>query len=319
MSIQLSPDLIYMSTLDLSVIILTHNEAKHIERCIKSLLLITNKIFIVDSFSTDDTVQIAERLGATVVQNPWVSYAYQFNFGIEHNPFQTQWLMRMDADEYITPELGAELKENLTILPTSTSGVYVKRRVYFMNKWIKRGGYYPIWLLRVWRNGAGICEERWMDEHIKLNQGTTVQFAHDIVDHNLNNLTWWTQKHNNYAIREVIDLLNIKYNFDEKANVKPDFWGSQEQRTRFLKVKYANLPLFTRPFLYFVYRYFLKGGFLDGTKGLIWHFLQGFWYRFLVDAKIYEVYFKAGKDKSAIITHFKTEYGKNLHSPNQTV
>lgn len=304
---------------DLSVIILTHNESKHIERCIRSLLHVTDKIFIVDSFSTDDTVAIAENLGATVVQNPWVSYAFQFNFGIQNNPFSTRWMMRMDADEYITAELAAELNSKLPHLEESISGMYVKRRVYFMNQWIRRGGYYPIWLLRIWKSGLGICEELWMDEHIKLSSGTTGQFENDIVDHNLNNLTWWTQKHNNYAIREVIDLLNIKYNFDNKETVNPKFWGSQEQRTRFLKIKYASLPLFTRPFLYFVFRYVFKGGFLDGKKGLIWHFLQGFWYRFLVDAKIYEVYQQAGRDKESIVTHFRTEYGKNLKSPNQSV
>lgn len=305
--------------IDLSVIILTHNESKHIERCIKSLLRITDKIFIVDSFSTDDTVRISEQLGAVVVQNPWVSYAFQFNFGIRQNPFRTRWQMRMDADEYITEELAAELNSSLGTISDSVSGLYVKRRVVFMDQWIRRGGYYPIWLLRVWRTGLGVCEELWMDEHIKLSSGQTAQLRNDIVDHNLNNLTWWTQKHNNYSIREVIDLLNIKYNFDNKETVDPRFFGSQEQRTRYLKIKYAGMPLFTRPFIYFLYRYIFKVGFLDGTKGLIWHFLQGFWYRFLVDAKIYEVYRQAGKEKESIIAHFRTEYGKNLSSPNESV
>jgi len=305
--------------IDLSVIILTHNESKHIERCIRSLLQITDKIFIIDSFSTDNTVALASALGAVVRQNPWVSYAFQFNYGIENNPFKTTWLMRMDADEYITYDLALELNQTLHQTPHDTTGLYVKRRVLFMNKWIKRGGYYPIWLLRIWRNGKGICEELWMDEHIKLSEGTTAQLQNDIVDHNLNNLTWWTQKHNNYAIREVIDLLNIKYNFDEKATVIPNFWGNQEQRTRYLKIKYAGLPLFTRPFLYFIFRYIVKLGFLDGKKGLIWHFLQGFWYRFLVDAKIFEVYQNAGKNKLDIVKHFKTEYGKDLTNPNRSV
>ncbi|HEV7379091.1 MAG TPA: glycosyltransferase family 2 protein [Dyadobacter sp.] len=304
---------------DLSVIILTHNESLHIERCIKSLQQVTDKIFIVDSFSTDNTVQIATSLGATVVQNPWVSYAFQYNFGIHNNPYPTTWLMRMDADEYLTPELAQELNQSLMTTPANITGLYVKRRVFFMNQWISRGGYYPIWLLRLWRRDIGICEELWMDEHIKLSSGDTAQLQNDIVDHNLNNLTWWTQKHNNYAIREVIDLLNIKYNFDSKPTVTPNFWGNQEQRTRFLKIKYAGMPLFTRPFIYFVYRYFIKFGFLDGKKGLIWHFLQGFWYRFLVDAKIYEVYQRAGRDKEQIIEHFRTEYGKDLAKPNQSV
>jgi hypothetical protein len=183
-----------------------------------------------------------------------------------------------------------------------------------MNQWIRRGGYYPIWLLRLWQRNKGICEELWMDEHIKLSEGQTIEFKNDIVDHNLNNLTWWTQKHNNYAIREVIDLLDIKYNFADTERVIPKLFGTQEQRKRFLKLKYASLPLFTRPFAYFLYRYFVKLGFLDGKKGLMWHFLQGLWYRFLVDAKIYEVEFRVGQDKQAIIEFFRNEYGKDLAS-----
>ena len=304
---------------DLSVIILTHNESRHIGRCLESLRLVTDQFFIVDSFSTDDTVAIAESMGAVVMQNPWISYAFQFNFGIVNNPFSTAWLMRMDADEYLTLELAEELNASLASVEPGTAGLYVKRRVLFMDKWIKHGGYYPIWLLRLWRLNQGRCEELWMDEHIKVEGGSTQNLNHDIIDHNLNNLTWWTQKHNNYAIREVMDLLNIKYNFEEKATVTPAFFGTQEQRTRFLKIKYANLPLFTRPFLYFTYRYFIKLGFLDGTKGLIWHVLQGFWYRFLVDAKVYEVYRKAGRDKADIINHFLVEYGKDLTAPNRSV
>ncbi|GAA4404285.1 glycosyltransferase family 2 protein [Nibrella viscosa] len=302
---------------DVSVIILTHNEEKHIARCLQSLHRFTDKVFIVDSFSSDQTVAIARSLGAQVVQNPWVTYATQFNFGIEHTPFQTQWLMRMDADEYVTPELADEIRQRLTTLPADISGVYVKRRVVFMDKWIRHGGYYPTWLLRLWRRGQGLCEQTWMDEHIKLTTGQPIQFASDIVDHNLNNLTWWTQKHNLYAIREVIDLLNIRYNFDETIRVDPRLFGTQEQRKRYLKVQYASLPLFTRPILYFVYRYLIRLGFLDGRKGFVWHFLQGLWYRFLVDAKLLEVYLRAGRDKAAIVTFFKEEYGKDLLPDDQ--
>ena len=304
---------------DLSVIILTHNEALHIERCLRSVKLVTDKIYIIDSFSTDNTVALAQGMGAEVVQNPWVSYAFQLNFGIRTNPFSTAWVMRLDADEYLTPELASEINATLPHVSTDVAGLYVKRRVMFMNKWIKNGGYYPIWLLRLWRRGQGQCEELWMDEHIKVQGGTTIQLTNDLVDHNLNNLTWWTQKHNNYAIREVIDLLNITYNFEERETVLPAFWGTQEQRTRYLKIKYARLPLFTRPVLYFLYRYVVKLGFLDGTKGLVWHTLQGFWYRFLVDAKLYEVYQMVGTDKKDIMEHFLQVYGKDLGSPNRPV
>ena len=297
---------------NISIIILTHNEEKHITRCLQSLLSFTDKIFIVDSFSTDRTVEIARSLGAVVVQNPWVNYATQFNFGIEHTPFKTDWLMRMDADEYVMPELADEITRRLADLPAEVGGVYVKRRVFFLNRWIRHGSFYPIWLLRLWRRGDGFCEQVWHDEHIKLTQGEPVHFDHDIVDHNLNNLTWWTQKHNHYTILEMINLLNYRYHFDQAETVQPRLFGTQDQRMRFLKEKYASLPLFTRPILYFLYRYFIRLGFLDGRPGFVWCFLQGLWYRFLVDAKLLEVSIRAGNDKEAIIDYFRTEYGKDL-------
>lgn len=273
----------------ISVIILTYNEEKHISRCVNSLLPFANEIFVVDSFSNDRTVEIAESLGAIVYQNTWVNYATQFQWGIDNCNHTSDWLMRIDADEYILPELQNEIIQKLEDLSKDISGIYVKRRVYFKSKWIKRGGFYPVWLLRIWRKGDGYIEQRWMDEHIKLTNGKTINFECDLVDENMNDLTWWTQKHNNYATREAVDILNLKYTFLKYDEIDANLFGSQEERKRYLKYIYAKLPLFTRPFIYFHWRFFIKLGFLDGIQGLIWHFLQAFWYRFLVDAKIYEI------------------------------
>jgi len=303
---------------DLSVIILTYNEQKHIERCIKSLLPIAKNIFIVDSYSTDKTVEIAESLGAKVYQNKWPgNHAIQFQWGLDNCPIETEWVMKMDSDEYVLPELAEEINAKISVLDDDVSGVYIKRRVYFMDRWIKHGGYYPTWLLRIWRYDKGRMEQRWMDEHIKLSSGKTVQFENDLVDDNKNNLTWWTTKHNNYATREAVDILNILYNFVSYDEVVPNIFGTQEQKKRWLKIRYASLPLFIRPVLYFHWRYFLKLGFLDGKQGLIWHFLQGFWYRFLVDAKIYEIYFRAGKEKKEIAKFLKKEYGIKFYEKNR--
>jgi len=298
--------------MDLSVIILTFNEEKHIARCIKSLHPFAQDIFIIDSFSTDKTVELAQSLGVQAYQNHWTNHAKQFNWGLVNCPIKTKWVMRMDADEYVTPELANEIQQKLGDLENNITGIYVKRQVYFMNKWIKHGGYYPTWLLRLWQHRNGSCEERWMDEHIKLIDGNTVQFEFDIVDDNLHGLTTWTAKHNGYATREAVDVLNTIYNFLSCDDIKPDFFGSQAQRKRWLKLKYSQMPLFVRPFMYFIYRYIFLVGFLDDKPGLIWHFLQGFWYRFLVDAKINEIYFKAGKDKEAILALLKDEYGIDL-------
>ena len=294
---------------DISVIILTYNEELHIERCIKSLLPVVKEIFIIDSFSTDKTVEIAERLGAKVYQNPWINYALQFQWGLDNCPIETEWVMRMDSDEYILPELQNEISDKIQNIQEDTSGIYIKRRVYFKDKWIKHGSYYPTWLLRIWRYKDGHIEQRWMDEHIKLTKGETIQFENDLVDDNLNDLTWWTTKHNNYATREAVDILNIIHEFINYDEVNSNFFGTQEERKRFLKKKYANLPLFTRPFIYFLWRYFIKLGFLDGKQGLIWHFLQGFWYRFLVDAKIYEIEKKAEDSNLSLKETLIQKYG----------
>jgi glycosyltransferase involved in cell wall biosynthesis len=297
---------------DLSVIILTYNEEKHIARCINSISSIVKNVFIVDSYSTDKTIEIAESLGAKVYQHEFINQAKQFQWGLDNCSINTEWVMRMDADEYILPELREEIKNKLPNIPKDISGIYIKRRVKFMGKWIKHGGYYPTWLLRIWRYTDGKMEERWMDEHIKLLKGKSANFENDIVDENLNNLTWWTNKHNNYATREAIDLLNYIYNFKKYDEVEPNFFGTQEQRKRWLKIKYAKMPLFIRPIIYYIYRYAFKLGFLDGREGLIWHFLQGGWYRFLVDAKIYEIYKFQKKNNVDIKTAIEQVSGVKL-------
>ena len=295
--------------MSLSVIVLTYNEELHIERCVKSLQSFATEIFIVDSFSTDKTVQIAENLGAKVYQNKWLNnHSVQFNWGLANCPIKTEWVMRVDADEYVMPDLANEIRCKLDNMKDDVAGIYLKRRVYFMGKWIKHGGCYPIELLRIWRHGKGFCEDRWMDEHIKLIEGKSIKLEHDFVDHNLKSLSAWVDKHNYYATRESADLLNMIYGFKKDDDVEPIFSGSQAQRKRWLKIKYSKMPLFIRPFLYFQYRYFIRLGFLDGKQGLVWCFLQGFWYRFLVDSKLYEIYLKTGKDQKKILSCLQNEY-----------
>ncbi len=301
-----------MTKLPISVIILTYNEEKNIEDCLKSVYGWVDEIFIVDSYSTDKTLEIASKYTDKIYQHPFENQAKQFNWALEDLPIQTEWIMRLDADERATPELKEELLKKLPNLDKSITGLYIKRRVYFLGKWIKHGGYYPTWLLRVWKMGKGYCEERWMDEHIKVTEGEVLFLNNDIIDDNKKDLHWWIEKHNSYATREAIDILNLRYKFLDYDTVPAKLFGSQEQRKRWLKEKiYANLPLFVRPFLYFIYRYFLRLGFLDGKEGLIWHFLQGFWYRFLVDAKIYEIERNIKRYKKSVKEILRDDY--NIH------
>ncbi len=277
------------NNLNLTVIILTYNEELHIERCIKSVSSFAKQIFIVDSFSTDNTVAIAERLGAKVFTNPWVNYAEQFQWGLEYCPIETEWVMRMDADEYIESALITEISEKLPLLGADITGVNLKRKHHFLGRWIKHGDRYPLVLLRIWRTGTAQIEQRWMDEHIVLNSGESVSFDGDFVDDNLNTVAWFIDKHNNYASREMIDIVNQKYELfttDESINHSD---AVQAKIKRFVKEKiYNQLPIFVRPTLYFIYRYFLRLGFLDGKEGFAYHFMQGFWYRCLVDLKVLE-------------------------------
>ncbi|EJI9008801.1 glycosyltransferase family 2 protein, partial [Escherichia albertii] len=268
----------------LTVIILTFNEQLHIERCLKSLEGVNCNCIIIDSESTDDTVRIAKENKAIVYINKWPgNHAAQFQWALKNCQIETPWLMKLDADEYVTPELKKEINECLSKLPPEITGIYLKRRMYFMSKWIKRGGYYPTWLLRIWRINAGEMEDRIMDEHILLKYGNTVNFRADIVDENLKGLAEWSNKHIRYAINEAIETLYSMQKENKNKSVRASLFGTQEQRKRFLKEIYIKFPLFLRPLTYFFWRYIIKLGFLDGKPGLIWHFLQGFWYRFLID------------------------------------
>ena len=296
--------------LNLSVIILTYNEELHIRRCLENVKSIAKEIYIIDSFSTDATLDIAREFdNVHILQNKWENnYAKQFNWGLEHSGISTQWVLRLDADEYLLPELVQELQEKLPTLSDDVTGIIFNRRHIFMDKWMRRG-IYPVKLLRVFRYGKGMCEQRLMDEHIQLNEGHAVEFEHDFCDHNLNNLSWFCHKHVNYAIREAVDLLDIELDLtgaaetDNGKEISP-----QALAKRMKKHKYARQPLFWRSFAYFCFRYFLKGACLDGKVGFIWTFLQGWWYRMLVDAKVYEIKHHCGINKNEIISYIHDEY-----------
>lgn len=295
--------------MSIAAIILTKNEELHIERCISSLKGVCDEVFVVDSFSTDRTVEIAKALGATVLQNAWKNYATQFNWALANCPIKSDWLWRIDADEYLSGGLGEAVKKRIDGADEAVNGFYVCKKIVFMGRELLHGGWYPSYHLKVWRRGFGDCEDKWMDEHIRIFSGKAdVVEVGDQVDDNLNSLTWWTEKHNGYATREMVDMLSIEYNLRKEEEVEPKFFGTEEQRKRWLKIKYVKFPLFVRPFLNFVLRYIFKGGFLDGKQGLVWHFLQGFWYRFLVDAKIYEVKKKFNWNDVEIANYLKKTF-----------
>ena len=293
----------------IAVVILTFNEEIHIERCIRSALRVTDKIVVVDSYSTDDTCVIAQRMGAVVYQHAFENHARQFNWALENCDIQAQWIWRLDADEYIEPSLASKALQAIAHIAEDVNGIYVNRKIVFMGQPLLHGGWYPAPQIKIIRKGFGGSEDKWMDEHLVVFSGKTISIDGDQTDENLNDLTWWSHKHVNYASREAINTLLMEYNLQQGGEeVKPQFWGTNAERKRWLKVKYAKTPLFVRPFINFFIRYILKVGFLDGKSGFIWHFMQGYWYRMLVDCKIYELKKRLGYDEERIKEYLIKNY-----------
>ena len=274
---------------DLTIIILTKNEEQNLEKCIDSFRGVAKRVVIVDSYSSDGTVELALKLGAEIFEHRFENHAAQFNWALNNIGLNTTWVMKVDADEEFTKELAEEIEAKLDSLKPNVTGVILRRRVYFMGKWLKHGGMYPQLLLRIFRVGHGMSEMKLMDEHLIVNDGDVVTFTHDFSDNNNKSLDWWIGKHNWYANKEVLDQQMKADSINGESSVSETATSMQAKIKRFIKNHgYYSLPKFFRAHIYFVYRYYFKFGFLDGTEGKIFTFLQAYWYRFLVDAKMYE-------------------------------
>ena len=275
----------------LTVMILTFNEERHIARAIDSVASIGVELVVIDSYSTDRTVEIARSMGATILQNRFVTQAQQFQWGLDHFAVKTPWIMRLDADEIVSAELATEIAAKLPALPSTVVGVQLRRRHVWMGRWVRHGGRYPLILLRIWRTGHGRVEDRWMDEHVLVWGGSLVTFDADFSDENLNDIGYFTEKHNRYATREAIEILDRRLGILSRTATQENFTKSGRTRVKHWvrDQLQSRLPFtFTAP-AYFIWRYVFQLGFLDGRTGLIYHFLQGYWYRFLVGAKVAEL------------------------------
>lgn len=272
---------------DITAIILTKDEEIHIERCICSVQQVCRKVLIVDSFSTDRTCEIATSLGAQVVQHPFRNQAEQFNWAIDNLDIDTEWLWRVDADEIIEEGLAMIAERELPHLPKSVNGVYVNKKIVFMNRPLLHGGWYPAQQIKLVRKGFGRSENKEMDEHLVVLSGETVSWDGDQTDWNLKPLDWWWNKHIGYAKREAhMQVTAWERQKQEAAIVKGRLFGNGAERKRWMKNVYAHFPLYVRPVIYFIGRYILMGGFLDGYAGWYWHTRQGLKYRMLVDREI---------------------------------
>ncbi len=269
---------------DICVIILTRDEELNIAQALDSIKDWAREIFILDSYSKDRTLEIAGQYPCTILQCPFENYSKQRNCALEIFPIKSEWVLFLDADEWMPPDL----KEEITSLAKSNpvqNGYYIKRRFIFMGKWIKRG-YYPAWILRLFRFGKGRCEERTVNEHL-IVEGQVGHLDHDFIHEDLKGVSDWISKHNRYAELEALELLKT---FSNSGEIDARIFGTQVERKRWLRnCVWNHLPPLVRPFVFFTYRYLFRGGFLDGRAAFIFHFLQGFWFFLLVDVKLLEM------------------------------
>lgn len=275
------------SLVPLAVVVLTYNEEANLPACLESLEALQCEVYVVDSGSTDGTLEIAKRLGANVLSHPFETYSVQRNWAQQQLSDQFEWVLHLDADERLTIELVIEINQLRRNPPEGIDGFMLRKRTIFMGRWIRHGGHYPSYHLRLFRKERGRCEDRLYDQHFIVN-GEVGRLAHDYIDVITSDLKTWTQRHARWAELEATELITrAKKN---SGRVQPNLLGSPIERRRWLKDSvYGRSPMFARAFLYWAFRYFVRLGFLDGKEGLIFHFLQGCWYRFLVDAKIYEL------------------------------
>ena len=266
-----------------TVIVLTFNSEDSLATTLNRARLVSDEIFVVDSFSKDGTVELARSMGATVVEHAFLNYGAQRNWAIDNLPITGAWQLHLDADEVMDDRL----VEAIQALPEDPkfTGYFVPRYLRFLGRVLRHGGMSPTWHLRLFQTGIGRCEDRKYDQHFLIKSGEAGKLPGILVDDVRMPLTEWTARHNRWADGEVEELASQ----ETEGRVKPRMMGNPVQRKRFLLQIFNNTPLFVRPFGLFFYRYFVRLGFLDGMEGTIFWVLQTFWFRFLVDAKIWEI------------------------------
>lgn len=271
-----------------SVLIITYNEESNIARCLESVRW-AGGVFVVDSLSTDRTREIASGMGAKVYSHPFEGYARQRNWALNNLPISHEWVLFLDADEQVPAPLAERIRRVASSPDSHYAGYFLNRRFYFLGRWLKFGGLSPSWILRLFRRQAGRYEVREVNEHIVL----TGPSGHldEPFDHRDNRpLSAWIERHNVYSELEAEEYLRETFGGAHQDSLPARFWGKQAERKRWVKLYVWNrFPLLLRPFLLFFRNYFLKGGFLDGKPGFIYHVLWSFGYPFLIDAKILEM------------------------------
>lgn len=275
---------------DLTSIILTRDEEKNIATCIGRLKGLAARIVVVDSGSTDRTMDIARELGAEVYEHqPYGDYASQFNWAIENTGISTEWIMRVDADEFWTPELCREVEGLLAEhARDDVNGILTESIFYFLGRRINHGERKRRKIV-VFRRDHGYIEKRRRDQHTILKDGRVIEAKHRFEHHDFKDLDTWIAKMNTYANREVEDYFVDRERYRRGAVDLDGVADASLSGRRKLKFQvYYRMPKFFRCWLLFVYIHIFRLGFLDGKEGYVYNYMFHRWYRSLVDAKILE-------------------------------
>jgi glycosyltransferase involved in cell wall biosynthesis len=276
----------------LTVLVVTRNEEPNIERCLASVDGFADQILVVDSESADRTRELASRYADEVHELPYDHtriIPWIFQWGLDHLPIRNDWVLILEADQAVPPELRAEIAALLARAEIAEDGFYIRRRQIFRGTWIRHGGYGGKHLLKLFRRSRGQLDPLEQDTRVYV-RGRVGRLASPLEEWNRKEdaIQFYLQKHLRYAeafARE--ELARRRQGIPWKLT--PRLFGTPDQRTLWLKRRYYRLPLYLRPALYFAWRYVLLLGFLDGKNGFVFHFLQAFWFRLVVDVRLEEL------------------------------
>lgn len=272
-------------------IILTFNSENSIAKVIDSCKNIVFRILVVDSFSSDQTVDIAVSLGCEVVKHEFDNYSKQRNWTQAYADLEpTDWVLHLDSDEIISTELAESIQQVIAENSQEIDGYLVRRLSYFLGHPIKYGHINPSWHLRLFKASKGFCEDRLYDQHFVV-PGKTKKLKGFLLDLQVTTIENWTASHNRWSSAEALEVFFKSEAEKNQAKTLPaSLQGDLRMQKRWLKNNlYYRSPPLLRVFIFFIYSYFLRLGFLDGKTGLIYHVLQAFWFRFLTDSKIIEM------------------------------
>ncbi|MBW4509666.1 MAG: glycosyltransferase family 2 protein [Scytonematopsis contorta HA4267-MV1] len=289
------------SKIPVSVLIPAKNEEANLPACLTSVAR-ADEIFVVDSNSTDKSAEIVQNFGANLVQfNFNGRWPKKKNWALENLPFRNEWVLIVDCDERITPELWDEIA--FAIENPEYNGYYLNRRVFFLGKWIRYGGKYPDWNLRLFKHKFGRYEnlntediantgDNEVHEHVILEGSKVAYLKNDMLHEDFRDLFHWIERHNRYSNWEARVYYNLLTGKDDNGTIGANLFGDDVQRKRFLKKIWVRLPY--KPFLRFILFYILQLGFLDGKAGYIYGRLLS-QYEYQIGVKLHELMNCGGK------------------------